>query len=78
LPSRAGLAHGHVVRRAGDVFGLPVNVAQLLTKVATPGALLAAHLDADAVPPGQASVVTRRVDLHPALGGVVATEIRPC
>jgi adenylate cyclase len=39
--ARAGLAYGPVLRRAGDYFGLPVNLAQYLTKMARPGAVLA-------------------------------------
>ena len=42
LRARAGLAFGRVVHRAGDVFGLPVNVSHALTKSATPETLLVA------------------------------------
>jgi class 3 adenylate cyclase len=41
LSSRAGLALGSVVHRAGDVFGLPVNLSHVLTKSAEDGSLLA-------------------------------------
>jgi adenylate cyclase len=41
IPARAGLAYGPVLRRAGDFFGLPMNMAQILTKAARPGTLLA-------------------------------------
>jgi class 3 adenylate cyclase len=41
LRARAGLALGPVVHRAGDVFGLPVNLSHLLTKEADEGTLLA-------------------------------------
>jgi adenylate cyclase len=37
---RAGLAHGPVVSRLGDVFGPVVNIAARLTSVARPGAVL--------------------------------------
>ncbi|WP_324251279.1 adenylate/guanylate cyclase domain-containing protein, partial [Nocardioides sp. Leaf374] len=37
---RAGVAHGDVVSRLGDVFGPTVNVASRLTSVARPGAVL--------------------------------------
>ena len=37
---RAGIAHGSVVRRLGDVFGSTVNVASRLTSVARPGTVL--------------------------------------
>jgi class 3 adenylate cyclase len=42
LRARAGLAFGRVVHRAGDVFGLPVNVSHALTKSANHKTLLAA------------------------------------
>ena len=37
---RAGLAHGAVVSRLGDVFGPTVNIAARLTSVARPGHVL--------------------------------------
>ena len=37
---RAGIAHGAVVRRLGDVFGSTVNAASRLTSAARPGTLL--------------------------------------
>jgi adenylate cyclase len=37
---RAGLAHGNVVSRLGDVFGPTVNIAARLTSVARPGSVL--------------------------------------
>lgn len=37
---RAGLAHGAVVRRLGDVFGSTVNAAARLTSAARPGTVL--------------------------------------
>jgi adenylate cyclase len=37
---RAGIAHGAVVRRLGDVFGSTVNVASRLTSAARPGSVL--------------------------------------
>ncbi|HEY3021057.1 MAG TPA: adenylate/guanylate cyclase domain-containing protein, partial [Solirubrobacteraceae bacterium] len=51
LPARAGLAYGPLLRRAGDYFGLPVNLAQLLTKAASPGSLLATDSAAEGLPP---------------------------
>jgi class 3 adenylate cyclase len=51
LSARAGLAHGPLLRRAGDYFGLPVNLAQLLTKAASPGTLLATESAAAGLPP---------------------------
>jgi class 3 adenylate cyclase len=44
LKARGGLAFGRVVHRAGDVFGLPVNVSHVLTKAANPGTLLVAAM----------------------------------
>jgi class 3 adenylate cyclase len=40
LRARGGVSYGFVVQRAGDVFGLPVNLAQALTKAARPGKVL--------------------------------------
>ena len=37
---RAGLAHGPVTRRLGDVFGPTVNIAARLTSIARPGTVL--------------------------------------
>ncbi|GIM64371.1 adenylate/guanylate cyclase domain-containing protein [Planomonospora venezuelensis] len=37
---RAGIAHGSVVRRLGDVFGSTVNAASRLTSAARPGSVL--------------------------------------
>ncbi|MBD3916412.1 adenylate/guanylate cyclase domain-containing protein [Nocardioides hwasunensis] len=37
---RAGIAHGAVVRRLGDVFGTTVNAASRLTSAARPGSVL--------------------------------------
>jgi class 3 adenylate cyclase len=41
LRARAGLAAGPVVQRAGDVFGLAINLAHLASKAARPGTLIA-------------------------------------
>jgi adenylate cyclase len=59
IPARAGLAYGPVLRRAGDFFGLPMNMAQILTKAARPGALLATDEAAAELPAGM--VGRRRV-----------------
>ena len=37
---RAGVAHGPVVRRLGDVFGSTVNAASRLTSAARPGTVV--------------------------------------
>ncbi|MCB0894166.1 MAG: adenylate/guanylate cyclase domain-containing protein [Nocardioides sp.] len=50
---RAGLAHGAVVSRLGDVFGPTVNIAARLTSVARPGTVLVdlgAHDELEADP----------------------------
>jgi adenylate cyclase len=76
LEARAGLSYGEAVRRAGDIFGLPVNVAHLLTKAADPGTLLVDEPTAERLPPAM-RVKTRSLVLHPALDQVEATEVRP-
>jgi class 3 adenylate cyclase len=50
LSARAGLAYGPLLRRAGDYFGMPVNLAQLLTKAAAPGTVLATDSAAETLP----------------------------
>jgi adenylate cyclase len=75
LDARAGLAHGEVLRRAGDIFGLPVNLAQLLTKAADPGTLLAQR-EVALMLPRRMRAETRSVTPHPTLGEVLAIEIR--
>ena len=42
-PLRVGLAAGSAVRRAGDWFGSPVNLASRVTAVARPGTVLVAE-----------------------------------
>jgi adenylate cyclase len=46
---RIGVASGMAVRRAGDWFGSPVNVASRVTAVARPGAVLVAESARDAI-----------------------------
>jgi adenylate cyclase len=75
LDVRAGLAHGEVLRRAGDIFGVPVNLAQLLTKAAAPGTLLAQR-EAALMLPRRMRGETRTVTPHPAFGEMLAIEIR--
>jgi class 3 adenylate cyclase len=50
LIARAGLAYGPVVRRAGDFFGLTVNLSHALTKAAPRGGLLATDQAAARLP----------------------------
>jgi adenylate cyclase len=76
LQARAGLAYGPVVQRAGDFFGLTVNVSHCLTKAARPGSLLATALAAESLPEemrgAQLSVAVKGLDDR-----VGAVEIRP-
>ncbi|WP_354701496.1 hypothetical protein DSM112329_01813 [Paraconexibacter sp. AEG42_29] len=78
LRARGGLAWGPVVQRAGDLFGLPINVAHIATKSAQPGMLLATA-EAAARLPAASRGRYRTVELaHPALGATrVATVRRP-
>jgi adenylate cyclase len=46
--TRAGINHGPVIRRGGDLFGSTVNIAARITARATPGQLLATQAIADA------------------------------
>jgi class 3 adenylate cyclase len=50
LNARAGLAVGPVIRRAGDIFGLPVNLSHILTKSARPRTLLASAAAVESLP----------------------------
>jgi class 3 adenylate cyclase len=72
--ARAGLAYGPVVRRAGDYFGITVNLSHALTKAAPPGGLLASELAAARLP---TSMVTRKIDLEVSGldGPIVACEV---
>jgi class 3 adenylate cyclase len=63
LVARAGLAYGPVVRRAGDFFGLTVNLSHALTKAAPRGGLLASEPAAARIP---GSMVARRIDVEVA------------
>jgi adenylate cyclase len=46
---RVGVASGSAVSRAGDLFGSPVNLANRVTSVARPGAVLVAESAHDAI-----------------------------
>lgn len=46
--TRAGLNHGPVIRRAGDLFGSTVNIAARIAALASPGQLLATQPVAEA------------------------------
>jgi class 3 adenylate cyclase len=63
LVARAGLAYGPVIRRAGDFFGLTVNLSHALTKAAPRGGLLATEPAAARLP---GSMVAGRMDVDVA------------
>jgi class 3 adenylate cyclase len=68
LRARGGISFGRVVQRAGDVFGLAVNMAQALTKAARPGTVLL-HEDAAAeLPAARRGRLRQRRLPHAALG----------
>lgn len=76
LRARGGLAAGEVLQRAGDVFGLPVNVAMLVCKAARPGRLLATERAAAHMRPSRRGRF-RVVDLpHPALDEMRVVNVR--
>jgi len=57
---RAGLAHGEVVARLGDVFGPTVNIASRLTDVARPGTVVVDEGAAEALTGGYSLARLRR------------------
>jgi class 3 adenylate cyclase len=63
LIARAGLAYGAVIRRAGDYFGLTVNLSHALTKAAPRGGLLASEPAAARLP---SSMITHRTEVDVA------------
>lgn len=68
LRARGGISHGEVVQRAGDLFGLSVNLAQALTKAARPGTILMSADAAALIPSSRTGRVRRRKLPNPALG----------
>jgi adenylate cyclase len=60
---RAGLAHGEVVPRLGDVFGPTVNIASRLTAVARPGTVVVDEGAAEALTGGYSLVRLRRTSV---------------
>jgi adenylate cyclase len=74
LTARAGLAYGRVVRRAGDVFGMPVNLSHALTKSANPGAMLAAGVG-EAQLPAVMCTNPRTLEVRGLNGPLVAYEV---
>jgi class 3 adenylate cyclase len=77
LRARGGLSYGAVVHHAGDVFGLPVNTALILSKAAAPGAVVAEEAVAMLLPdelrgPGRTVMLP-----HPALGETRIWDVQP-
>lgn len=60
LRARGGIGYGTVVQRAGDVFGMPINLAEALTKAARPGTVLLSETAAAALPPERAGRLRTR------------------
>jgi class 3 adenylate cyclase len=68
LRARGGISCGFAVERAGDVFGMPVNMAQALTKAARPGTVLLSAAAAQLLPRERRGRLRRRCLPNPALG----------
>jgi class 3 adenylate cyclase len=68
LRARGGISYGFVVQRAGDIFGLPVNTSQALTKAARPGTVLLAAEAAAMIPASRRGRLRLKRLPHAALG----------
>jgi adenylate cyclase len=68
LRARGGISYGFVVQRAGDVFGMPINLAQALTKAARPGTVLLSADAAEVMPAERRGRIYKRRLPHAALG----------
>lgn len=68
LRARGGISYGFVVQRAGDIFGLPVNTSQALTKAARPGTVLLTAEAAALLPASRRGRLRSRRLPHAALG----------
>lgn len=77
LQARAGLAWGPVLERAGDIFGLPINTAHILTKAAKPGMLLATAEAAAQLPTTRRGRYRMLTVPHPALGATRVATVKP-
>jgi class 3 adenylate cyclase len=77
LRARGGLASGAVVQRAGDVFGLPINVAHIATKAARTGTLLATEAAARQLPQERRGRFRTVRMAHPAIGKTRVATIHP-
>lgn len=77
LPARGGLAAGTVVQRAGDLFGLPINLAHITSKAARPSTLIATEEAARLLPADRCGRF-RTISLpHPAVARARITRVRP-
>jgi class 3 adenylate cyclase len=76
LRARGGLSYGAVVHHAGDLFGLPVNTAHILSKAATPGAVVAEEAVAMLLPDELRGSARTVMLPHPALGQTEIWDVR--
>lgn len=77
LRARAGMARGEVVERAGDVFGLAINLAHHVTKAARPGTLLATERAAQDLPTERRGRWRTVTSGHPAVAATRVATIKP-
>lgn len=76
LRARGGVSFGAVVQRAGDVFGLPVNLASALTKAARPGTVLLSANAAGELPSDRYDRLRLRDLARPGLGEQAVATLR--
>lgn len=77
LRARGAVAHGPVLQRAGDVFGLPINLSHALTKAARPGTVLLSAEAAALLPTARHGRVRARPLPNPAFGEQQVATLRP-
>jgi class 3 adenylate cyclase len=77
LQARGGISCGFVVQRAGDLFGMPVNLAQALTKAARPGTILLSGAAADQIGSERRGRLRRRCLPNPAFGEQRVATLHP-
>jgi class 3 adenylate cyclase len=65
-----------VIERAGDIFGLPINVAHIVTKSARPGMLLATAEAGAQLPSARRGRYRTAPLTHPTLGETRVTTVR--
>ncbi|HWF53616.1 MAG TPA: adenylate/guanylate cyclase domain-containing protein [Solirubrobacteraceae bacterium] len=76
LRARGGISFGGVVQRAGDIFGMPVNLASALTKATRPGTVLLSASAAAELPPARRGRLRSRALPHPGLGEQIVATLR--